>query len=341
MSHETLRWGVISTAHIGRAAVNPAIQASGNGTLLGVASRDETRARDFAEQSGIPKHYGSYAALLEDPEIDAVYVPLPNSEHLEWTIRAAEAGKHVLCEKPLALDEAECRRMSDAAAGHGVRLMEAFMYRFHPRTRRVLDRVRAGEVGELRVIRSSFTFRLTRPENIRWSPELGGGALMDVGCYCVNVSRTMAEAEPVEVQATANWTDRGVDRELAGTLRFESGVIAHFDCALTLERNEAYELAGTDGLLRVPAAFLPGTDDAAIHHERGRAGTETEIVAGVDEYRLMVEHFADAVLHDRPFRYPVEEAALNMRVIEALYRSARQGGAPVSIPTGDRGLAAG
>jgi predicted dehydrogenase len=334
MSEPTLRWGVISTANIGRAAVNPAIQASANGELVAVASRDAQVARAFAESHGIPRHHGSYQALLDDPDIEAVYNPLPNSLHLEWSVKAMEAGKHVLCEKPLALDEAECRVMVAAAEANGVKLLEAFMYRFHPRTQRVVELVRGGAVGEPRVIRSSFTFRLTRPDNIRLDPELGGGALMDVGCYCVNVSRTMAGAEPVEVQATANWTDRGVDEELAGTLRFPGDVLAVFDCSLTMERCEFYEVAGTDGHLRIESSFLPGTGDAPILHHRGREGVSTELVPGADEYQVMVEHFADCVLNDRPLRYPAEEAALNMKTIEALYRSARAGGAPVRLYTG-------
>jgi predicted dehydrogenase len=227
--------------------------------------------------------------------------------------------------------------MAAAADANGVKLLEAFMYRFHPRTRRVLEMVRGGDIGDLRTIRSTFTFRLTRPDNIRLDPDLGGGALMDVGCYCVNVSRTMAGAEPVEVQATANWTGRGVDEEMAGTLRFPGGVLAVFDCSLTTERCEFYEVAGTEGHLRIESAFLPGRDDAAILHHRGREGVTTEVVPGADEYELMVEHFADCVLNDKPMRYPADEAALNMRTIEALYRSARDGGTPVALSTGDDG----
>lgn len=175
MSEKKLRWGVLSTSNIGRKAVNPAIQASTNGELAAVASRDEERARTFAQEEGIPASYGSYDALLEDGEIEAVYNPLPNSLHREWTIRAAEKGKHILCEKPLALSAAECREMEAAASANGVKLMEAFMYRFHPRTEKVLEMVRAGAVGEVRQIRSSFTFLLTRPDDIRWDRELGEG----------------------------------------------------------------------------------------------------------------------------------------------------------------------
>jgi len=331
VSSRKLRWGVLSTANIGRAAVNPAIQASQSGRLVAVASRDEARARDFAREAEIPRHYGSYEALLEDDGVDAVYIPLPNGLHREWTIRAAEHGKHVLCEKPLALSAAECREMADAARGAGVLLMEAFMYRFHPRTEAILEHVRSGAVGEVRSVRSTFTFRLTRPDNIRLDPDLGGGALMDVGCYCVNASRTVAGAEPVEVQAHAAWTDRGVDAELAGLLRFESGLVAHFDCALTLERREALEIGATDATLVVPSAFLPGTADAAWQELRGRSGDTEHVVPGADEYRCMVEHFADAVAGSTALRYGPAEAEANMRVIDALYASARNGGRPVSL----------
>lgn len=332
MTDRKLRWGVISTANIGRAAVNPAIAASRNGELLAVASRSAERAAAFASAHDIAAHYGSYDALLIQPDIDAVYIPLPNSEHRRWTIRAAERGKHVLCEKPLGLTEAECRDMHRAAEANGVRLMEAFMYRFHPRTERLVAMAREQAVGQLRAIRSSFTFRLTRPDNIRLQPELGGGSLMDVGCYCVNVSRTIAGEEPIEAQAFAVRGGTGVDAQMAGSLRFPSGALAQFDCALTIERREAVEVVGTDGALYVAEAFLPGTDDAAIDVRRGRAAVEHIAVPGADEYRLMVEHFAEGVLTGRPFRYDALEAGRNMRAIEALYRSARSGGNVVALP---------
>ncbi len=326
----TIRWGVLSTANIGRAAVNPAIQSSRNGTLLAVASRDAQRARDFAAQWGIPRYLEGYEALLADSEVDAVYIPLPNSLHREWTIRAAEHGKHILCEKPLALNAGECREMQAAATANGVILMEAFMYRFHPRTDQLVAMVRAGALGSARAIRSAFTFRLTRPDNIRLRPELGGGALMDVGCYCVNVSRTVAGAEPVEVQAWATWGPTGVDVELAGVLRFPSGLVAHFDCALTMDRREIVEVAGTDASLTIESAFLPGKDPVAIIERRAGAAVRHE-VQGADEYRLMVEHFADCVHQRQTPRYGADEATANMAVIDALYRSARAGGQPMPV----------
>jgi predicted dehydrogenase len=331
MTEKKLRWGVLGAANIGKVAVNPAIQASRNGTLVAVASRDAARARAFADAASIPKAYGSYEELLDDPDVDAVYVPLPNALHHAWTVRAVEQKKHVLCEKPLAMSAAECVSMQRAAEANGVLLMEAFMYRFHPRTADVIARLRGGALGEVRAIRSAFTFRLVRPENIRLSAELGGGALMDVGCYCVNASRTLLGAEPTSAHAWATWGPSGVDTELAGALRFANGVVAHFDCALTLERRETCEVAGTLGSFSLDPAFLPGKADAVLVERRSGGKEERHTTAGVDQYRLMVEHFAEAVLEGTPLRYPAIEAARNMAAIEALYRSARNGGAPEPV----------
>ena len=264
MSDRKLRWGVLSTARIGKKAVNPAIQASENGDLVAVASRDADRARAFAEETGIPTSYGSYEELLADENIDAIYNPLPNSLHKEWTIRAAEAGKHILCEKPLTLSAAECREMTDAASKAGVKLMEGFMYRFHPRTNQALEMLHDGAIGDIKQIRSSFTFKLDRPNDIRWDLDLGGGALMDLGCYCVDFSRRVAKEEPVEVRAMANFGDTGVDKQVAGSMRFESGLLAHFDCALTMDRTEVFHILGSDGHLRVLDAFVPNDEDQVI-----------------------------------------------------------------------------
>jgi len=331
MSDGTVRWGVISTARIGAKAVIPAIQASSNGEMVAVASRKEARAESFAEEHGIATAFGSYQDLLDDAGIDAVYNPLPNSLHKDWTIRAAEKGKHILCEKPLALNAEECREMAAAAEANGVKLMEAFMYRFHPRTEKIVEMVRDGALGDLKQIRSSFTFLLDRPEDVRWDPELGGGALMDLGCYCIDISRMAAGQEPVEVRAMANFDESGVDKQMAGTLRFEDGLLAHFDCALTMERTQVYHIHGSEAHVRAMDAFLPGTDDAVIELFDLENNLIPHVVPGVDEYRLMVEHFADCVLDDTTPRFSAEEAALNMRVIEALHESAKNDGAIVAV----------
>ena len=301
--------------------------------MVAVGSRSGPKAQEFASKLDIPQAFDSYEALLAAQDIEAVYIPLPNSLHMEWTIKAAEAGKHILCEKPLALNAEECERMEAAARANGVKLMEAFMYRFHPRTEQVLRMIDSGELGELRLIHAAFTFRLTRPDNIRLQPELGGGAPMDVSCYCVNICRTAAGVEPLEVQALANWSPSGVDEQLTGTLRFPKGLSAQFDCALSMERREEVTLAGTQAFLHVRAAFLPGTEAASIRVVRGRQRETVQTIPGTDEYQRMVEHFGECILTDQPIRYPAAEAVANMRVIQALYRSAREQGKAVAVST--------
>ena len=326
MAEQKIRWGILSTANIGRVAVIPAIQSSKNGVVTAVASREAQKGAEFATKMGIQKSYGSYEALLDDPDIDALYIPLPNSLHYEWTIKAARAGKHILCEKPLALSAMQCQEMDAAAKQYGVELMEAFMYRFHPRSEKVIELVRAGALGPLQMIQSSFTFKLSRPDNIRLQADLGGGALMDVGSYCVNISRTLAGNEPVAVQAAAHWAASGVDAQMAGTLCFASGLMAQFDCALTMARRESFTAAGTDGYFYAPAAFLPGKEDIELFEYRERETTRHSF-SGCDEYQLMVEHFSDCILKQEHPRYSALEAAANLRVIEMLYQSARKDGA--------------
>lgn len=329
--NEKMRWGVIGTANIGRVAVIPALQRAENAEVVAVASRDLERAEAFAAELEIPGAYGSYEALLQARDIDAVYIPLPNSLHCPWSIRAAEAGKHILCEKPLALSAAECREMETAAHENGVRLMEAFMYRFHPQTERAISLVREGVIGDPQLMYAAFTFRLRDRDNIRLRPELGGGALMDVGCYCVNACRTLADSEPVRVQAVAEWGETGVDEQMVGTLEFEGGLQAQFSCGLFLARREFYQVAGPEGHLEVQNAFLPGTDDTTVHEVHGRGERAVHRIEGVDEYQLMVEHFLECVRQEKPFRYPVGEARRNMRTIEALHQSAREGGEPQDL----------
>ncbi len=326
-----MRWGVISTANIGRAAVIPALQRAENAEVVAVASRDLARAQVFADELGIPRSYGSYETLLQAEEIEAVYIPLPNSLHRTWSIKAAEAGKHVLCEKPLALDAAEGKEMEAAARDNGVRLMEAFMYRFHPQTEKVLQLLKQGTIGRPGLIYAAFTFRLGDRDNIRLRPELGGGALMDVGCYCVNICRTLAGREPIRAQAFARWGETGVDEQMVGTLEFDDGLQAQFSCGLFMARREFYQVAGPDGHLEVPTAFLPGTEETVIHEVHGRRERISHELPGVDEYQLMVEHFVDRVRCQQPFRYPAGDAYHNMRAIEALYRSARRHGEPEAV----------
>jgi predicted dehydrogenase len=330
---ERVRWGVLSTANIGRKVVVPAIVASSNGVLAAVASRAAERAAAFAAEFGGARAHGSYEALLADPDVDAVYVPLPNALHEAWTVRALEAGKHVLCEKPLAPTAAACRRMGDAAVANGRQLMEAFMYRFHPRTRAVARLVAAGAFGRPRRLEAAFTFAVRRPDDVRLSAELAGGALLDVGCYTVDAARRMLGEEPVEAVAFATYGDSGVDVETVGLLRFPSGAVASVASALTLPRRELLAVHGESGSVQVDRAFV-ASHEALGYDVVDAAGVATHVdVAGVDQYRVMVEAFADRAL-GRSVEAPASdaaEAARTVAAVEALAASARRGGVSVAV----------
>ena len=321
---DAIRWGVLGVANIARRAVIPAITRSRNGRLAAIASRGRARAEDAAREFGFGRAHGSYEGLLDDPDVQAVYIPLPNALHREWTIRCAESGKHVLCEKPLALSPAECDEMIAACRQHRVLLMEAFMYRFHPRTEEVARMVRAGDLGDVRMVRAAFTFQTTnRANNIRFRPDLGGGALYDVGCYTINVSR-MVLGEPDEVFARGRFGEEGVDEQVGAVLRFGGGRVALIDCGLTLPRREEYEVIGMEGHLRVPRAFLPGSGDSEIEIWRAseRIGRS---VPGAEQYQRMVEHFGHAIATGSPVGLPPEDASRNVGVITALLASLRSG----------------
>ena len=326
-----LRWGILGAANIALKAVMPAIQASRNGVIAAVASREASKAADAAAQFHIPRSYGSYDALLADPAIDAVYIPLPNHLHRPWTEQAARAGKHVLCEKPLGLDAGDAEAMREVCAQHGVTLMEAFMYRFHPRIREVERLVAAGAIGDVRLVRAAFSFQITRRPNIRLNADMGGGATMDVGCYGINFARAMLRQEPTEVFGYAVWgAESGVDETLLGALRFGDGALAEVDCSFQVPRRMLAEVVGTAGRIELPHAWLPGRADVPIVLERPDGSVETIAVSGVDQYQLMVEAFADAVFAGQPVPLLPTDAVANMRVIDALLHSAREG-QPVPI----------
>jgi predicted dehydrogenase len=325
-----IRWGILSTARIGRNAVIPALQASPMAEVLAVASRDGEKAASFAKDLNIPRSYEGYETLLADPDIDAVYNPLPNHLHYPWTVRAAEAGKHILCEKPLALNVEQCEQMITATRTNGVQLMEAFMYRYHPRILEAHQMVKAGNIGEIRTIESAFCFMLTHKDDIRLKPEMGGGALMDVGCYCVNLSRLLAGREPVSVNARANWNVSGVDDQLTGIIDFGEGLMAHFDCGFNQASRQHCMVSGTEGYLELPMAFNMGTVETHIHRVTDAGHTHDHAFPAVDMYRLMAEDFMQAIA-GRPLRFPIEDALGNMRVIQALLISANQDGSRVTL----------
>jgi D-xylose 1-dehydrogenase (NADP+, D-xylono-1,5-lactone-forming) len=325
-SASSVAWGVISGAQIGLKTVIPAIQASNNSRVVAIGTRHVDRVRESAAALGVPRVYDSYEAVLDDPEVTAVYIPVPNAMHAEWTRRAAQRGKHVLCEKPLALTAAEAEEMIDACRRAGVWLMEAFMYRFHPQHARARHLIADGALGPVRLIRSAFTFALNRADrgNIRLSRELWGGSLMDVGCYCVNSSRWYMGAEPGAVLASADISDEfGVDMTLAAILEFPEGR-SQFVSSLDMTSQTQLEIVGERGRLEIPGAFLPGAGDARFRLVRGGRAEEI-VVPGVDQYRLEVEHFADCVLRNQAPSLPPEDALANTRVIEALRRAVADG----------------
>lgn len=328
-----IRWGILSTARIGLTRFIPGAAKSRNGVVHAIASRDGARAAAAAAELGIPRVHDSYEALLADPEVDAIYNPLPNSMHAEWTLRAAEAGKPILCEKPLTVDAEQAAALVADCKRHGVLLMEAFMYRFHPQHARVRELIDGGAIGELRAVRTAFTFSMgtLNPKNVRLQADLAGGALMDVGCYTVNAARMLYGEEPVAAVATADFSSQfGVDVTLAGVLEFSEHRMATFDCGFQAMGQGWYMAAGTKGTIEVPYAFVPGTKDTLVILEDG-SGRHEERISGVDQYMLEAEEFADCLLEGRAPRIPAEDAVANMRAIDALYRSARADGARQTI----------
>jgi predicted dehydrogenase len=328
---DKIRWGVISTAHIGKTKVIPAIQQSRNGEVVAVASRAEERAKAFADEVGIPQAFGSYEAMIESGAVDAIYNPLPNDGHVPWSKKCAEAGIPVLCEKPLALDAQEAQEAVDFFAEKGVLFAEAFMYRFHPQYDVVRDLIANDDLGELRAISATFTFTISREGNIRLDKSMGGGSLMDVGCYCISASRLLTGEEPDGGQAFARYhPETDVDMSASAVLSFPSGALAHFDCGFNAHRTNMVDVRGTNGRARIENAFIPDADEPQV--VRVWRGTNNpqydEITVGAaNQYTLMAEDFADAILNDRPFRFPVQDAVKNMTVIDNLRASARaQGG---------------
>jgi len=316
-----LTFGVLGTAKIARTAVIPAIAASDH-SVGAVASRDPDRAERFAADRSIPRSYGSYDALIADDALDAVYIPLPNGLHAEWTTRAADAGLDVLCEKPLAADAAEARAVVDHCADRGVTLMEAFMYRYHPRTERALTLAERA-LDDIRTVTATFRFPLyDRPDDVRLDPGLAGGSLLDVGCYPVSLVRAVL-GEPDRVYAHANDTrEAGVDTELAGVLEYADGRSARVASGFDTQLVQRYRIDATNGWIEVERAFdAPADERVEVTYDvAGRRGVET--FDPVDQYRLQVEHFADRVADGESPRTGGSEAVANMRVLDALGESA-------------------
>lgn len=338
---DPVKWGVLGNANIARVCVIPAIQKSRNGLVHGLATRSPERARRLLTQHRIEQVYGGYDALLSDPEIDAVYIPLPNHLHHSWTLRALEAGKHVLCEKPLACNGRQAEEMAQAADDSGLLLMEAFMYRFHPRTKRIKKMVAEGVIGTPRLVRAAFSYHigdalLTSCEVARLRPEMGGGALLDIGCYGVNIARWLLGGEPSQLQAQAVYHRSGVDVHFVGTLRFRNDALATVEASFISALQQTYSVVGSDGAIELPHdAFVPWEEDA-VFTQRGtddEAG-QMHSTPGVDEYQLMVEHFCDAISGQAPLALPPEDSVRNMRVLDGLAHAARSG--TIVVLSGER-----
>lgn len=325
---KTLNWGLLSTARINRALIPP-LQVSKRNHVLAVASRSPESANAYAKEKKIPRAHGSYEALLADPEIDVIYNSLPNHLHAEWTIKAVEAGKHVLCEKPLALSVDEVDAIKHAAHAHGRIVAEAFMYRHHPQTLKVREIVRSGSLGALKMIRGSFSFVLTRENDARLTPEWGGGSIWDVGCYPISYARMVAGVEPVEVFGWQVEGPTGIDETFVGQMRFEGDIHAQFDSSFVIPFHAFMEIVGSDGALNVPHPFKPGVDETIYLTRNDK--TESIRVRGGELYIGEVEDMADAILLGREPRVSLDDSRANVRVIRALLESSRAG-TPIHLP---------
>jgi xylose dehydrogenase (NAD/NADP) len=319
---EPVRWGILSTARINRAII-PALRESPCSELVAVASRTQERADAYSDEQGIPRAYGSYEALLGDADLEAVYISLPNGPHVEWSVRALEAGKHVLCEKPLSRDPAQAERAFDTAERAGRLLMEAFMWRHHPQTAKLLDLVHGGAIGELRLVRTSFSFMI-EPGNVRLDPELGGGALMDVGCYCLSGSRLLA-GEPAVVSAQQVRGPSGIDMRMAGTLVFPHDVLGQFDCAFDLPLRQWLEAVGSEGSVRVRWPW--NAREPGLELVQGDS-SEWVAIEDASAYRAQCDNFSRAVRGDAEPLLGRADAVGQARTIDALYKSAEAGGEP-------------
>ncbi len=320
-----LRWGLLSTARINRALLPP-LRSSARNELTAVASRDLDRAQAYANERNIPRVFGSYEAMLADPDVDVIYNPLPNSMHTEWTIKAAQAGKHVLCEKPLANTVEEVDEITEAAKKAGVVVMEAFMYRHHPQTLKVKELVDEGAIGKLQLIRGSFTFKMPadRENDVRLNASLGGGSIWDVGCYPISYARLIADAEPIEVfgwQITG--TNSSVDESFFGQMRFPNNVYAQFDCGFRTPQRTNMELVGDQGNIIVKLPFTPKLNEEIIVTN----GDEKRIITipGEDLYLGEVENMADAILEGKAIRMSLTGSRNDVATIQALLHSAHEG----------------
>lgn len=323
MTNTLLRWGLLSTARINRSLI-PALRASPRNTLVAVASRDAGRAQTYAREWGIERAFDSYEAMLDSPDVDVIYNPLPNSLHAEWTIRALRAGKHVLCEKPLTTRVEDADAIIAAARETGRVVAEAFMYRHHPQTLKVKALVDGGAIGEVRLVRGSFTFTLTDPANVRVNADLDGGSVWDVGCYPISYARMIIGREPVEVQGMQFVGRSGVDETFVGALRFGDDVYAQFDSGFRAPFRMNMEIVGSEGIIVVPRPYKP-TARETIYIGKASDQLEPLVIEGPEHLYLgEVEDMYDAVVHGRVPQISLQDSRANVAAIVALLQSARE-----------------
>ncbi len=327
---DEVRWGVLGTAKIALEHVIPALMKCKGSRLVAIASRDLAQAQKLADKFGIPKAHGSYEALLADPEVEAIYNPLPNHLHVPWSEKAAEHGKHVLCEKPLALTAAEAQGLIEVRDRTGVLIQEAFMVRCHPQWQRARDMVTQGRIGDLRAVQAFFSYMNRDPKNIRNIVEIGGGAVYDIGCYPIVISRFLFAEEPRRVVSLMERDpDMGIDRLTSALLDFPSGQ-ASLVCSTQLAGHQRVEICGTKGRIEVVIPFNAPADKTTRIYldgggELGGASAEVETIEAVDQYTLQADLFSAAIRNGGGLAFPLEDSVRNMRVIDAVYRSAQSG----------------
>ena len=323
-SSPPIRIGILGAAAIVPMALTDPARSVHDAQVLAIAARDPKRAYRLAKKYHIPRVHQTYSALLADPDIDAIYNPLPNSLHAEWTIRALKAGKHVLCEKPLALSVNEVDAIQAAARKHGRIVAEAFMYRHHPQTLKVQELVKSGSIGSLKLIRGSFSFILSREEDIRLlDPAMGGGSIWDVGCYPISYARTVVGENPLEVFGWQVTGKTGIDETFVGQMRFAGDVHAQFDSSFVIPFHSFMEIVGSEGTLSIPTPFKPGVNERIFLTRDEK--TETIKVKGQELYLGEVEDMADAILEGKDSRVSLHDSRANVAVINALLESARVG----------------
>jgi predicted dehydrogenase len=327
MPASPLKWGLQSTADINKALLGP-LRTSRRNRVVAVASRSQEKADEYARLNKIKRAYGSYSDLLADPGLDVIYNALPNHLHAEWTIKSVQAGKHVLCEKPLALTLAEVDDISSAAEKYGKVVSEAFMYRSHPQTLKACELVAGGKLGKIKRIRGTYTYPGTDPDNYRWSPDMGGGGLWDVGCYPLSYTRLVLGAEPLEVFGWQVIGPTGVDEEFTAQMRFPQDVFAQFDCSVRLPYHVSMEIVGDEATLIIPNPYNPTGKEKLFLSRDGKV--ETINVNARGSYYCEVEDMADSILLGKPPRVTLADSRSNTAVILALFESAKTG-KPVMI----------